>query len=88
MKSLKEKNSSLTKTSERRNSSQESPAETPHKEVKLGEIKKEPAIDSAVTSNKGGLPPMGSTENREKLKKRMIMTQKKKSAKELGRLRL
>jgi len=34
--------------------------------MKLGEI--EPAIESAVTDNKGGLPPMGSTENKEKLK--------------------
>ena len=88
VRSLKEKNSSLTKTSDKRNSSQESPADTPHLEVKLGELKKAPAIESTVTSNKG-LPPMGSLENREKLKKRMTLTQqRKKSTKELSRARL
>jgi hypothetical protein len=57
--------------------------------VKLGELKKGSAIESTVTSNKGGLPPMGSLENREKLKKRMNLTQqKKKSTKELIRVRL
>jgi len=73
---MKEKNSSLTKTSDKRNSSQESPADVPHLDVKLGEIKKEQTIDSTVTSNKGGLPPMGSLENREKLKKRMTTSKR------------
>lgn len=86
-KSLKEKNSSLTKTSDKRSSSQDSPTDLPHLDVKLGEIKKEQPIDSIVTSNKEGLPPMGSLENKEKLKKRMT-PKSKKSNKELGRLRL